>query len=98
MHSVLAGCDTRDDAKCSGSVMSGKNPWSKIEHVVVVMLENRSFDNLLGWLYDPANDSPFDVVPEDFDGLYGKDLSNTAPDGRVIPVGKTEDPRSPQPD
>ena len=97
MHSVLAGCDTRGDAKCSGSVMSGKNPWSKIEHVVVVMLENRSFDNLLGWLYDPANDSPFDVVPEDFDGLYGKDLFNKAPDGRVIPVGKTEDARSPQP-
>lgn len=24
----------------------------KIEHIVVLMLENRSFDNLLGWLYD----------------------------------------------
>lgn len=40
----------------------------KISHIVVVMLENRSFDNLCGWLYDgrapkvllPAsNDSPF---------------------------------------
>ena len=51
------------------------------------MLENRSFDNLLGWLYDPANDPPFDGVPADFDGLYGKGLSNTAPDGRVIPAG-----------
>jgi phospholipase C len=78
--------------------MSGnKNPWSKIEHVVVVMLENRSFDNLLGWLYDPANDSPFNIVPPDFDGLYGKDLFNKTRDGRVIPVGKTEDARSPQP-
>jgi phospholipase C len=26
------------------------NSLSKIEHVVVLMLENRSFDNLLGWL------------------------------------------------
>jgi hypothetical protein len=26
----------------------------KIEHIVVLMLENRSFDNLLGWLYDPG--------------------------------------------
>jgi phospholipase C len=25
-----------------------------IDHVVVLMLENRSFDNLLGWLYDEA--------------------------------------------
>ena len=24
----------------------------KIKHIVVLMLENRSFDNLLGWLYD----------------------------------------------
>lgn len=24
----------------------------KINHIVVIMLENRSFDNLLGWLYD----------------------------------------------
>ena len=77
--------------------MSDQNPWSKIEHVVVVMLENRSFDNLLGWLYDPSNDPPFDIVPADFDGLYGKVLSNTAPDGRVISVGKTEDAKSPRP-
>ena len=32
--------------------MSNENPLSKIEHIVVLMLENRSFDNLLGWLYD----------------------------------------------
>ncbi len=31
------------------------NGMSNIAHVVVVMLENRSFDNLLGWLYGPAN-------------------------------------------
>ena len=73
------------------------NSLNKIEHIVVVMLENRSFDNLLGWLYDPANDAPFDVVPQDFDGLYGKNLSNPAPGGGVVPVGKTDDPRSPQP-
>jgi phospholipase C len=73
------------------------NPLSKIQHVVVVMLENRSFDNLLGWLYDPANPAPFNVVPPDFEGLSGKNLSNRAPDGRLIPVGKTEDPHSPQP-
>jgi phospholipase C len=75
----------------------GANSLGKIEHIVVLMLENRSFDNLLGWLYDPANDPPFNVVPPDFDGLCGKNLSNRAPDGRVVPAGKSADPRSPQP-
>jgi len=74
------------------------NFWSKIDHIVVLMLENRSFDNLLGWLYDPANDAPYNVVPSDFDGLSGKSLSNPALDGQPIPVGKTDDPYSPQPD
>jgi phospholipase C len=31
------------------------NGMSNISHVVVLMLENRSFDNLLGWLYGPGN-------------------------------------------
>src|SRR5271169_880098 len=70
---------------------------ARIEHIVVLMLENRSFDNLLGWLYDPANDPPFHVVPPDFEGLYGKNLSNRAPDVRVVPAGKSYDARSPQP-
>lgn len=26
------------------------------------MMENRSFDNVLGWLYDPENKPPFDKV------------------------------------
>lgn len=43
-----------------------------IDHVVVVMLENRSLDNLLGWMYTPA-DPPAHVLPPGktppFDGL-----------------------------
>ena len=73
------------------------NSLSRIEHVVVLMLENRSFDNLLGWLYDPANDAPFNVLPLDFDGLFGKSLSNSSPDGRIVPAGKSYDARGPQP-
>jgi phospholipase C len=73
------------------------NGLSKIEHIVVLMLENRSFDNLLGWLYDPENAPPFHIVPEDFDGLYGKTLSNRTKDGRIVPVGKSTDSRGPQP-
>jgi phospholipase C len=30
------------------------NSMSKVEHIVVLILENRSFDSLLGWLYDPG--------------------------------------------
>jgi phospholipase C len=50
------------------------------DHVVVVMGENRSFDNMLGWLYTP------DTVPagETFDGLAFGDYSNTAPTGERI--------------
>ncbi len=76
---------------------SSGNSLSKIEHIVVLMLENRSFDNLPGWLYDPTNEPPFNVVPSDFDGLCGKNLSNRAPDGRVVPAGKSYEARCPQP-
>ncbi|MBV8368295.1 MAG: hypothetical protein JO036_05100 [Candidatus Eremiobacteraeota bacterium] len=43
-----------------------------IEHVVVLMFENRSYDNVLGMLYDPGNAPPYDAPPEnrkDLDGL-----------------------------
>src|SRR5687768_4910301 len=45
------------------------------DHVVVVMGENRSFDNLLGWLYTP------ETLPEGetFGGLAFGDYANTAP-------------------
>ncbi len=33
----------------------------EIKHIVVVMLENRSFDNLLGWLY--RDDEPLHFIP-----------------------------------
>ncbi|KQW03566.1 hypothetical protein ASC66_17700 [Leifsonia sp. Root4] len=50
------------------------------DHLIVVMGENRSFDNLLGFLYDK------ETLPtgQRFDGLAFGDHSNTAPDGTVI--------------
>ncbi|MGR2751532.1 alkaline phosphatase family protein [Agromyces arachidis] len=50
------------------------------DHLVVVMGENRSFDNLLGWLYDD------DTLPQgaSFDGLAFGRYSNTGPDGEVV--------------
>ena len=60
------------------------NQLGQIKHIVVLMLENRSFDNVLGWLYDPDNAPPFDQVPagQSFDGLSGKTLTNPVPASR----------------
>jgi phospholipase C len=44
-----------------------------VDHVVVLMFENRSFDNLLGRLYQPGEVASFE-------GVLGKDLSNPVPD------------------
>lgn len=58
------------------------------DHLVVVMGENRSFDNLLGWLYTP------DDLPDrqQFDGLAFGDYRNTAPDGTSIAAHVYEGP------
>src|SRR6266550_4337448 len=53
---------------------------AKIRHVVVVMLENRSFDNMLGWLYAdqgnvPPLNLPVQVLPS-FDGLLPPTISD----------------------
>ena len=35
----------------------------QIEHIVVVMMENRSFDNMCGWLYGPGAQPPSRFLP-----------------------------------
>jgi len=61
------------------------------DHVVVLMGENRSFDNLLGWLYTP------ETLPDGaaFDGLAFGDYANTAPSGERVAAhaysGPTDD-------
>lgn len=57
----------------------------QINHIVVLMLENRSFDNLLGWLYDGPDDEPEAYIPNDlphsFNGLTANTYTNS--DSRV---------------
>jgi len=53
---------------------------SKINHFVVVMLENRSFDHMLGFLY--KNISP---LGQPFEGLTGKE-SNPDASGKAVRV------------
>jgi phospholipase C len=61
------------------------NQLKSIKHVVQLMLENRSFDQLLGFLYaDRGNKSPLN---HEFDGLTG-DEGNSDRAGRKVPVFK----------
>ena len=53
--------------------MSTPSRENALDHVVVVMFENRSFDNLLGRLYEPGEVASFE-------GVIGKDLSNPVPE------------------
>lgn len=74
-------------------------PKPGFDHLVVLMYENRSFDNLLGYLYDEKN------LPKGarFDGLAFGDYSNPDPAGgeiRVHPYEGSTDfiMRQPSPD
>jgi len=80
LSSCFGGGGGGEDAPLLGG--TEVDPLSRFDHLVVVMFENRSFDNLLGYLYSqgvrPA-DWPSKVpmpppVPagQSFDGLFGK--------------------------
>lgn len=56
-----------------------------IEHVVVLMLENRSFDHMLGWLYT-SNDN-LSPLGHPYEGLTGNE-SNRDSSGQEIKVFK----------
>ncbi len=86
--------------------MARSNIQKKIKHVVVLMLENRSFDNLAGWLYggtlQPRTFRP-DGTPERYNGLAGADYSNPidfSPGAKIHPAvrGVAGDFRIPTPD
>src|ERR1700728_2634360 len=69
-----------------------------MDHLVLVLFENRSFDNVLGRLYQPGQ------VPS-FEGVIGKDLSNPIPEWaehgaerKVVPYGIATGMDSPDPD
>jgi phospholipase C len=55
------------------------NLLSSINHIVVLMLENRSFDHMLGYLYADQGNSP---AGQPFEGLQGTE-SNPGASGKV---------------
>jgi phospholipase C len=62
-----------------------KNHLSSVKHIVQLMLENRSFDQMLGFLYhDQGNRSPLGHA---YDGLTGEE-SNPDDAGRIVKVFK----------
>jgi phospholipase C len=69
------------DAATPGAPAPGPAGLAGIDHVVVLMLENRSFDHMLGYLYaDSGNVSP---GGQPFEGLTGQE---TNPDASGTPV------------
>jgi phospholipase C len=74
-------------------MQSQPSPLDTFEHVVVLMLENRSFDNLLGYLYETG------VPPnKQFAGVSGNNLSNPDENGNPVPVSVGTDFHQPYPD
>src|SRR5271165_4728439 len=63
------------------------NQLPAIKHIVQLMLENRSFDQMLGFLYDAANPAPNN---QPFEGLTGNE-TNPDDTGRQIQVFKIDD-------
>jgi phospholipase C len=77
--------------------MAGES-GQKFDHVVSVMFENRTFDNLLGRLYQPGEVASFE-------GVLGKELTNPIPDWaehgadrKVVPYGVAAGMNVPNPD
>ncbi|HEY4224198.1 MAG TPA: alkaline phosphatase family protein [Pseudolysinimonas sp.] len=94
---VAAG--QQHQAPLPGTTLQPRAEGPGFDHLVVVMFENRSFDNLLGMLHTESS------VPhgQSFDGVAGKHLSNRTRDGDEVAVhaysGPTDDVmRSPDPD
>jgi phospholipase C len=78
--------------------MANDDKSTAIDHVVVLMFENRSFDSLLGRLYEPGEVASFE-------GVLGKELSNPIPawaehgaDRKVVHYGVAGKMNTPDPD
>ncbi len=78
--------------------MTGQSRGNALDHVIVVVFENPSLDNVLGRLYGPGDGKTFE-------GVLGKDLSNPIPewaehgaDNKVVPYTVATDMDSPNPD
>ncbi|WP_052460429.1 alkaline phosphatase family protein [Microbacterium gorillae] len=90
---------TRSDSAPGTTPVPDSSASPAFEHVVVLMGENRSFDNLFGWLYTPQ------TVPagDSFDGLAFGSHANVSSSGRRVAAHVYEGPtdevmQAPNPD
>jgi len=77
---------------------SSRSVGGALDHVVVVLFENRSLDNVLGHLYGPGDGKTFE-------GVIGKELSNPIPEWaehgaerKTVPYTVATDIDAPNPD
>jgi phospholipase C len=72
---------------------------AKIDHIVVVMMENRSFDHMLGFLSLPTtgNDGRIGLGRNDVDGLRGNETNPSDTRGNRQRVFSLATPRPPTP-
>src|SRR6478672_1389034 len=93
------GAGARPTSRKLGDRMAeSRTAAGALDHLVVVLFENRSFDNVLGHLYGPGDGKTFD-------GVIGKGLSNPIPEWaehgaerKVVPYTVATDMDSPNPD
>ncbi|MGA8455159.1 MAG: hypothetical protein WB800_07130, partial [Streptosporangiaceae bacterium] len=78
--------------------MTGQSRGNGLDHMIVVVFENRSLDNVLGRLYGPGDGKTLE-------GVLGKDRTNPIPewaehgaDRKVVPYAVATDMDSPNPD
>lgn len=64
------------------------NPLAAINHIVVLMLENRSFDHMLGFLY--ADTGNVSSAAQPFEGLTGKEANPGASGAAPVTVFKIQ--------
>lgn len=80
------------------------NIQKNIKHVVVLMLENRSADNLIGWLYEDSQPKHFSPTKSQhyYNGLAGTEYSNPVdlndPKNRIKASKGVDNFRVPNPD
>jgi phospholipase C len=65
----------------------------EIKHVVYYMLESRSFDNVLGWLYERGQKDGLHFIGDKGEGFRGLDpsMKNKLPTGQEAPVTKYQE-------
>src|SRR5579864_2826030 len=91
---AACGGGGRSSSQSPAPATNGVPTFPQFDHLVVLMMENRTFDNVLGYLYQPNQ------VPrgQHFDGVAGKNLFNVDNNNKKIFVSPGTRMDNPDPD